>query len=384
MAPYTYNGSNQLLSTPGATYTYDNNGNTTSKTDASGTTGYTWDYENRLTSVALPGSGGAFSFTYDPFGRRIRIVSPSGTVIYAYDGDNIVDQMDATGAWQSRFTHGLGVDEPLEIRQQSVPLYYHADGLGSIAAVTNAARAVAASYTYDAFGQTTMQTQIVVSPFGFTGREFSNGDGNTPGPDLYYYRARYYDPSVGRLLSEDPLSFSAGINFYAYVANNPTLLSDPFGLDPREKCGPAKPCDLSNVKITPGDPLTRDANVVFHFYCLWVKAGYGFQATERAAWVVKSGNTFNLSLLPFTNEPGRVTFLNERPLDSVAFAHTHPNPPRSSPKPSEADQIAANQIRLPVYTVSRSAIYKSVPGAKQPVEVAGESWWEALRKCKCD
>jgi RHS repeat-associated protein len=213
-----------------AGFTYDNNGNTTSKTDASGTTGYTWDFENRLTSVTLPGSGGTFSFTYDPFGRRIRIVSPSGTDVYAYDGDNIVDQMDATGTWQSRFTHGLGVDEPLEIRQQSVPLYYHADGLGSIAAVTNAARAVAASYVYDSFGQTTMQTQIVTSPYGFTGREFSNGDGNAPGPELYYYRARYYDPNVGRFLSEDPIGMVGGINFYVYTSNDPVRMIDPLGL----------------------------------------------------------------------------------------------------------------------------------------------------------
>jgi len=58
VSPYTYNASNQFTSTPGATYTYDNNGNTLTKTDASGTTTYAWDFENRLTSVTLP-SGAA-------------------------------------------------------------------------------------------------------------------------------------------------------------------------------------------------------------------------------------------------------------------------------------------------------------------------------------
>ena len=68
---YSYNSSNELTSNSVATYGYDYNGNTTSKTDSTGTTNDTWDYENRLTSVTLPGSGGSASFAYDPFGRRL-------------------------------------------------------------------------------------------------------------------------------------------------------------------------------------------------------------------------------------------------------------------------------------------------------------------------
>jgi YD repeat-containing protein len=63
-------------------YAYDANGNTTSKTDSTGTTNYSWDFENRLASVALPGSGGTVSFKYDPFGRRIYKSSSSGTSVY--------------------------------------------------------------------------------------------------------------------------------------------------------------------------------------------------------------------------------------------------------------------------------------------------------------
>ncbi len=71
VASYAYNNSNELTSTPTTTYTYDNNGNTLTKTDSTGTTTHAWDFENRLTSVTLPGSGGTVSFKYDPFGRRI-------------------------------------------------------------------------------------------------------------------------------------------------------------------------------------------------------------------------------------------------------------------------------------------------------------------------
>lgn len=47
-----------------------------------------------------------------------------------------------------------------------------------------------------------------------------------------YYRARYYDPQIGRFISEDPIQFRGGVNFYAYVGNRPTSLQDPYGLCP--------------------------------------------------------------------------------------------------------------------------------------------------------
>jgi uncharacterized protein RhaS with RHS repeats len=51
-----------------------------------------------------------------------------------------------------------------------------------------------------------------------------------PETGLYYYRARYYDPSSGRFLSEDPMGFGGGGNFYTYVLNRPTQLTDSMGL----------------------------------------------------------------------------------------------------------------------------------------------------------
>jgi YD repeat-containing protein len=83
------NTSNELTSRPGFTYTYDSNGNRLTSVSGSNTTHYTWDFENRLSSVTLPGSGGTVSFKYDPFGRRVEKVSSSATSIYAYDGDNL-------------------------------------------------------------------------------------------------------------------------------------------------------------------------------------------------------------------------------------------------------------------------------------------------------
>jgi YD repeat-containing protein len=75
VSSYVTNSSNELTSTSSASYGYDSNGNAVTKNDATGITTYAWDFENRLTSVTLPGSGGAVSFAYDPFGRRIKKVS---------------------------------------------------------------------------------------------------------------------------------------------------------------------------------------------------------------------------------------------------------------------------------------------------------------------
>ncbi len=68
---YTTNASNEMTAKSNASYTYDSNGNTLTKMVSSDTTTYAWDYENRLTSVTLPGSGGTVTFKYDPLGRRI-------------------------------------------------------------------------------------------------------------------------------------------------------------------------------------------------------------------------------------------------------------------------------------------------------------------------
>lgn len=68
---------------------------------------YTWDFENRLSSVALPG-GGTETFRYDPFGRRIQKIWPNtannSTMVrnYLYDGANIVTELNASGAVVAR------------------------------------------------------------------------------------------------------------------------------------------------------------------------------------------------------------------------------------------------------------------------------------------
>jgi RHS repeat-associated protein len=209
----------------GTGYAYDSNGNTLTSVTGSNTSTYAWDFENRLTSVTLPGAGGTVSFKYDPFGRRIYKSSSSATSVYAYDGDNLVEETNATGTVVARYEQTQNIDEPLAMLRSSTTSYFHADGLGSVTSLSSAAGSIANTYTYDSFGKLTASTGSLVNPFQYTARESDTETG------LYYYRARYYDPAPGRFISEDRIGFDGGVDFYAYVENAPTILIDPYGLD---------------------------------------------------------------------------------------------------------------------------------------------------------
>jgi len=277
---YNYNASNELTSTSAATYTYDSNGNTLSKTDTNGTTYYTGDFENRLASVTLPGTGGTVNFKYAPFGRRIEKASSAGTTVYAYDGDNITEELGGGGNLLAHYTQGGGMDEPLAVTEAGGTHFYHPDGLGSITSLTDSTGNVAASYVYDSFGKVTASTGTGPNPFQYTSREFNSET------SLHYYRARYYDAATGRFLREDPIGFRGGdANLFRAVRNRPTAFSDPSGLlviDPtfNSDCLPAlkqalgivrkitltnKTCDCAYKQIGSGRSLSdflNDPNIM--------------------------------------------------------------------------------------------------------------------------
>ncbi len=120
------------------------------------------------------------------------------------------------------YLRSLNIDEPF-IRQSTSTEYYHTDALGSAFVLTDSTGAVQTTYSYEPFGKTYQAGQPSNNPFQYTGRE-------NDGTGLYYYRARYYSPELQRFISEDPIGFAGGINFYSYVGNNPVNLIDPYGL----------------------------------------------------------------------------------------------------------------------------------------------------------
>ena len=122
---YGYDAAGNLTGKP-----YDNNGNTQTKVVGSNTTSYSWDFENRLSSVTLPGTGGTVSFKYDPFGRRIYKSLSTGTSVFVYDGDNLVEETNAAGAVVARYTQTNNIDEPVAMLRSGTTSYYQADGIG--------------------------------------------------------------------------------------------------------------------------------------------------------------------------------------------------------------------------------------------------------------
>ncbi|HXN53633.1 MAG TPA: RHS repeat-associated core domain-containing protein [Candidatus Acidoferrum sp.] len=270
VSPYSVNASNQLTSTPSTSYTYDNNGNTLTKVVGTNSTSYSWDFENRLSSVTLPSTGGTVTFAYDPFGRRIKKVTSTTTSIFAYDGDNLVEETNSSGAAVARYSQGLHTDEPLAMLRSGATSYYQADGLDSVTSLSNAAGALAQTYTFDSFGKQTASSGSLTNPFQYTSREF---DVET---NLQFSRNRYYDPATGRFLSEDPIGFDGGGNFYAYGQNSPINESDPDGLTGKDKWYGYNDPDFHKwfhrCWKQPGDPDANKAGIQEAFE-EWVRRG---------------------------------------------------------------------------------------------------------------
>src|SRR5712664_3706336 len=140
-------------------------------------------YRGDSACVTLPASGGTVSFKYDPFGRRIYKSSSSGTSVFAYDGDNLIEETNSSGAAVARYSQTQNIDEPLAMLRSSATSYYHADGLGSVTSLSNSAGALAQTYGYDSFGKQTSSSGSLVNPFRYAARESDTETG------LYYYRA---------------------------------------------------------------------------------------------------------------------------------------------------------------------------------------------------
>jgi len=199
----------------------DANGNLTQKSDNGHVWAYEWNAENQLTRVTKD-SAEVATFAYDPLGRRVEKAAGAVTTSFAYDGEDILRET-RTGGTVFKYVHGPGIDEPLGREDQTAALnYYHVDGLGSVLKRSNQAASTVHEYRYDAWGN--IESGASEAGYSFTGREWDSETG------LHYYRARYYDPHLGRFISEDPIGLGGGGNYYRYVGNNPSTWLDPLGL----------------------------------------------------------------------------------------------------------------------------------------------------------
>ena len=215
----TYDPSNEQLAFGEVTQTFDSNGNLLTQTDATGTTTYTWDARNRL--AAISGPSVAASFAYDALGRRISKTINGATTTFHYDRLNIIQESGPNG--EAAYLRTLTIDEALTRTDASSTSAYLLDILGNTVALAYPTPTAATEYTYEPFGTSEVSGLPSPNPFQFTGRE-------NDGTGLYFHRARYYAPSLGRFLQEDPIRFAGGENFYRYVSNGPLRSTDPLGL----------------------------------------------------------------------------------------------------------------------------------------------------------
>jgi RHS repeat-associated protein len=142
------------------------------------------------------------------------------TTKFLYDGPNPVQEQQGSTVTANLLTGG--VDERFQRTDATGSYSYLTDALGSTEALTNSTGAEQASYTYSPYGAFSI-TGSTTNSYDYTGRE-SDGLG------LHYYRARYYNPTLGRFISEDPMGLAAGPNEYAYVDDSPLNFVDRFGL----------------------------------------------------------------------------------------------------------------------------------------------------------
>jgi RHS repeat-associated protein len=166
---------------------------------------------------------------------------------YLYDGSNFVQEQNAAGAATATLLTG-GIDQ-LFARMTSagisVPMW---DALGSVIGETNSAQTVTTSFAFEPYGTTTQSGTSTGNSQQYTGRE-------NDGTGIYYYRARYYNPSTARFISEDPIGFRGGTNIYAYAAWNPISYIDPLGLavwdsyPTPEAAGIAGACEINGQSI---------------------------------------------------------------------------------------------------------------------------------------
>jgi RHS repeat-associated protein len=222
------------------TYTYDAAGMMTS---GAGRT-LTWNGDNQLAQVANGGS--TTVFTYDANGERIQAVE--GSTTHRYLGDDFETTLPAT---TTKYISIAGT--PVARRDGTTTTYWlHSDQLGSIQAETDASGSVVERKVYRPFGELLSTAgSLAYEPRGFTAQR-------TDDSGLVYFHHRYYDPTLARFVSPDPVidgRNTIGLNRYAYAGNDPADYTDVSGLD--QNLGKFSPQTYApNGNASKGQPST--------------------------------------------------------------------------------------------------------------------------------
>ena len=234
-----------------STLTYDDNGNMVETSAANhGNTTYGYDDADRLTSITVRDVSNApvrkSEFIYDGFSRKrisreyvwnaaannnIGAWAGQSEVRRIYDGMNVIQERNDSDAVTAFYTRGIDMGGGIGglLAKSTVEFghtYYHYDGRGNVAQLTNESGLTVAQYSYDAFGNTITSSGVEANhnTYRFSTKEIHANSG------LYDYGYRFYSPGLGKWINRDPVQESGGINLYGYVKNNPVNRIDPYGL----------------------------------------------------------------------------------------------------------------------------------------------------------
>ena len=171
-------------------------------------------------------------FEYDVMGRRVeKTIKDENqdiikTTTYTYAWQQIIEEISNTQTKEYIYWNAW-IDDVIMMINDHQEFFYHKNHLWSIVAITDISANIVVEYSYDAFGKVSIVAwdELFDNSRLFTGREF---DIETW---LYFFRARYYDPELGRFISRDPIGIEDDINLYAYVGNNPLMFTDPMGTE---------------------------------------------------------------------------------------------------------------------------------------------------------